>query len=128
MDFANEYQLNDSAIKEGVWKTLPSGLRVKVASIRNPRYEAEIIRLKRLYSTEHNLTDPETIKKITCQAMAKEILIDWKGAEDSKTGKEVPYSRETAEQMLNKYTIFREQVSVVAANDNNYKPEIIAGK
>jgi hypothetical protein len=59
--------------------------------------------------------------------MSKVILLDWDGVTDDE-GNAVPYSVELGETNLKKYELFREEVSAIAATDNNYKPEIIAKK
>ena len=127
MKFDQTYKLDDNKIERGVWRTLPSGLKVKVASLRSPKYTMAITRLKKEYAKDFNINDQDVINQITCKAMAETILLDWDGAEDLD-GKELPYSKEIAAQFLLKYPVFREEVAQVSVSDNNYKPEDIAEK
>ncbi len=114
-----DYQLGKTT-KEGVWRTLPSGLKVLVASIRSPLYLNEIRRIQKENVAEMDLNDPDSVIQITAKAMALAILLDWDGATDAN-GTAIPYSQDVAEQMLYKYEIFREEVSLVATTDANYK-------
>jgi len=127
MKFNEAYEFDNRKTEEGVWRTLPSGLKVKVASVRSPKYATAIMRLKRTYAETLNIKDKDTINLITCKAMAQAILLDWEGAED-ENGKDVPYSTEAAEEYLSRYEVFREEVSAVAAGDDNYRPEDIGKK
>lgn len=117
----DQYKLDRDAITSGVWRTTKIGLRVKVASIRSPLYKTAIMRLKRHRAEDLRLNDPEIIKEITCKAMAEAILLDWQGAD-------IEYSKESAFDTLMEYEVFREEISELAATDDNYKPDDISKK
>jgi hypothetical protein len=123
MDFSQAYELS-STVTEGVWRTLPSGLKVCVASLRNPAYLAEVRRLQQSQAAAMDINNPDVVVDITSKAMAKTILLDWKGAVDLE-GNPVDYTTELAQDMLKRYEIFREEVSAVAADDSNYKLGIV---
>ena len=126
MNFGQSYELDKTA-KEGIWRTLRSGLKVKVASLRSPAYKTAILRLNKVYAAEMRTNDEAIINLITSKAMAETILLDWDGAEDLD-GNPLEYSRDIAEEMLLKYEMFREEVAEVSIKDENYLVGEIVGK
>lgn len=121
MNFEGSYKLEET-VKSGVWRTLKSGLRVRVASIRTPSYKTCIHRLRKQYADLIRSNDEKTIKLITCKAMAETILLDWDNATDPD-GNPIPYTPEVGEQMLAKYEIFMEDISSISSTDDNYLAE-----
>lgn len=111
MDFKKNYGTDPVLENEGKWVTLGEEASVKVARIGNKANRALLKKLlapHKIAIRNEKLSD-DIWEKITIEAMAETILLDWKGFKDD--GKLVPYSRENAIKYLTEYKDFREQIS-----------------
>lgn len=129
MDLRKIYSIDKEAAETGKWFKLSSKTGVKVAKLGNPAFVAEVARQQKphisvLRSTKIDHTD--LINEITVQAMARTILLDWYGIYED--GVEVKYSIEKAEEYLTDLEEFKEAVSQLAVEANNFRPEVTAGK
>lgn len=98
------YGTNLEAETEGQWFDLAliDGVKVKVARIGNPNYKKTLKRLYKPYTKQlrrgkeisQNIED-----RIQTDLLTKTLLKDWKGMPGEK-GKEVPYSENTAAELL----------------------------
>lgn len=116
MDIKKQFGTNGSKEIEGAWIDLGEGASLKVARLGNKENRALIQKLTaphRVALRNGKLGD-DVIERITIEAMAATILLDWKGIE--LDGKALPYSRENAIKLLTEYKDFREQVSAFAAD------------
>lgn len=118
MNFESNYKL-DNTVSDGVWRTLRSGMKVKVASIRNPSYVTALHRLRKEYADEIRSNDKAIVNKLTNKAVSTDILLDWKNVTDTDNNP-LQYTPEIGEQMLEKYEIFKEEVLEISADDSNY--------
>ena len=114
MDFSKRYKTDKDAESEGVWEDCGEGLRVKVARANNPHHQRVIENMMRPYRRQisNGRLSNEKMTEITVKAMAECLLIDWEGVEID--GKNVPYSREAALDLLTEYKDFREDVAELA--------------
>lgn len=116
MDIKKQFGTNSSKEIEGAWIDLGEGASLKVARLGNKENRALIQKL----TTPHRVAlrngklGEDLVEKITIEAMAATILLDWKGIE--LDGKALPYSRDNAIKLLTEYKDFREQVSAFAAD------------
>lgn len=102
--------------KSGIWVEFFEGSELKIASKDSPMYKAYLANLARKNKVkigEKNVR-PETMELmqlVTCDAMAKHLLLDWKGIALDVGGEdgaeEVPYSYDTGKMaLLNSHELF----------------------
>lgn len=111
MDFAKSFGTDKTAEEKGVRIDLTATSYVVVARIGNRRFKERYrelpqgvrMRLESGDLDEHNEGD-----LLTCEILADTILLDWGGF--TENGKEVPYSKEAARDMLLKYPDFRSMI------------------
>lgn len=88
---------------DGRWMEYAAGFRVKVAYWGNPKFEEYVIALTKPHQRQIALDslDDETNRKIMAKAISRHILLSWEGlADDEDETKDVPYTREKAEELL----------------------------
>ena len=98
----SEFKTNTDAEKEGVWIEVGAGLRLRVARLGNPSYEAYIRKHGRKHLIQlktGTLTDDKEVLELTRRAMARHVLVDWENLQDDD-GINVEYSVERAEEYL----------------------------
>lgn len=128
MDLMKAYAVDKTAAEEGKWLVTSEGVEVKVAKLGNPAFTAEVTRLQKPHLALLRSNSPEAVKmnkKITIEAMAKTILIDWKVESD---GEPVLYTTEVGVDALTELHEFYGDVSDLSASRANFKPEDISGK
>jgi hypothetical protein len=118
----NRFKTDQALEQEGVWIDLGEGASIRVARAGNRRNSELFNKLT---------SDPEYQRKdkldtlteadleavvVTC--LAETILLDWKGFEDG--GKEVPFSKEKAREML-AYRDFRNTVQEASRDAANFR-------
>lgn len=111
MDMKKNYGTNKVLENEGVWVDLGDGASIKVARVGNKENTTLVKRLTAPHKVaiRANKLPDEIWEKITIEAVASTILLDWKGLKED--GKLIPYSKENAVQLLTDYKDFRDQVS-----------------
>lgn len=120
----SEFATNKTAEVEGVWQEIGLGAEVLLARAGNPKYTDYIRQLAKPYRTRLRRREiPEDIaERITVKALAKFVLLDWKGIKDD-SDEEIPYSVEKAEDFLTNYPDFRELISVCADDMSLFQTE-----
>lgn len=120
--------VDENKQEEGVWKEYGGG-RFLIAYARNDKFVKTLNRLRRPYQkqVDKGTLDTKIADGIYCEAMATGILLDWEDVYDD-TGKEVAYSKEVAKGALMNDTDFREFVSEVSTELENYRKEEIEQK
>ena len=115
--------------ESGVWGDFGGG-KFLIAHTSNLSFQREFNRLQQPYrkQIDRNRLDPKVSTEIMCKAMAKGLLLDWKGVGES--GKPIDYSEEMAAQVLIANEDLREFVQDFALNLDNFKQEVTeeAGK
>lgn len=109
--------------EEGVWVDFYSGSQLKLASTDNKKYKATLAksaRKHRLLLDQTNDDQFELVQRITCEALAKHVLLDWKGIHMGGV-ENVPYSVEKGIQALLKSARLREFVTEQAALASNFQ-------
>ena len=117
----------------GVWHELGAGVKIKVARMGTPEYNAT---LRRLAQPHKNLarrvlddsdlieeSDLVVFKEIEAQAMAKHVLVDWEGftESDEKGSPVVPYSEAKALEYIQQSDDFRKLLTELAGKASNFK-------
>jgi hypothetical protein len=111
MDIKKQYGTSETLEQSGVWVDMGDGASVLVARSGNPDNSRLIKRLlapHKVALRNGKLAD-DVAERITIEAMAETILLDWKGIEED--GKPVKYSRDAAIRLLTDYKDFRDQVA-----------------
>lgn len=125
MDLAANFKTDKNAEITGVWHDLIDG-KIKIARFNNPVYQKVLRRLVTPHSQVLNTGSEEAqelLTKLTTEAMAEAILVDWEGLQDE--GVDLPYSKENAFAMMVKYPDFREIVSQKATTLKFYREEYL---
>jgi hypothetical protein len=93
-------KLDISKSEDGVWVEVDDKTSVKIARYLNPKHKAYVNRRMEPLRRANRLgnVDDETTEKIEIEALAKCVLLDWKGLEVN--GVEVKYSFEKAKEFL----------------------------
>ena len=102
---------------------LGDGLRVRVARFGNPRHERILERLRRPYRNilrAGGEIPREAQERITIEATAAAILLDWEGVEE-RDGRPIPYSREAAVRLLGELKDFRNAVGYLALEAETFR-------
>lgn len=123
-DIKKEFGTDTQKEIEGVWiDDFGEGLKIKIARIGNPEYQKLFNRISKPHrkAIRRGTLKDETAEKLLIQAMAKGIVLDWKGL--SEDGVEIPYSYENALRLLTDYKDFREQVTEVATEIEAFRTE-----
>ena len=96
--------IDDDVATKGVWQEFFKGSELLIASAENPSYRAALAKGGRSNKVKLDgdpTSDTVTLtKKVTAQAMAQYLLLDWKGL--TKGGEPLPYSRTEAFELLMK--------------------------
>lgn len=112
--------------QEGVWVDFYGGSQLKLASIESMKYKstmAKLARQHRIQLDEANEDSTELVQKITAEALAKCVLLDWKGIQID--GKPVPYTWQVGMDAIQKSSKFRDFVSERAADTSLFKKQLV---
>ena len=86
---------------EGKWFKFFGDAELKIASSDHPRYKGYLAKLAKEHRVELDDANPDqfaTVTGITCQALARFVLLDWKNV--AVNGTEVPYSYQLGAEAL----------------------------
>jgi len=128
MSLASRYTIDGEAAENGKWMVTQEGVEVKVAKLGNKNFKRVLSRLQKPYLAilRSSKGDSELSSRLTTEAMAKTILLDWK--ETDEKGNPIPYTWKAGYDAFMKYEEFLDDVSDLAASRNNFRPEEIAEK
>jgi hypothetical protein len=116
------YGTDQKLAVEGKWFSLSmlDGVEVKVAKSGNPNYEKMAQRLYKPYQDQIRrkitLSDSVT-KRITTELLVNTLLMDWKGM-PGEEGMEVPFSKETAREILDDPELKEIREEILNFSDN----------
>lgn len=92
---------NPQAEEEGVWVDYENtGVKLKIARIGNPAFDKAVNKLSAPHLKKIRNGDASLQEKLTKEAIAETILLDWKGIEDDD-GKTLKYSKKLSKELLN---------------------------
>ena len=127
-----ELMTDASSAKEGVWVDFYGGSRLRIASTHSPSYKSKLTKLartNRLILDDSNPENYEAVQKITAEALATTVLLDWEGIHwpqpDGTITHNVAYSPKLGIQALLKSDKFRDFVTEEAGRVANFKKELI---
>ena len=129
MKITDLFVKTDSTLeKAGVWHDIPSDtpgeapLRLLIARINNPNAVKLYRELHKPYARLERSKGylPDSIaNEIMAELLSRTVLLDWQNLEDGD-GNPVPYSQQTAKQLLLDNRGFRDAVSDLANQESAY--------
>lgn len=128
MDIFSTFAVNTQAEAEGTWIEAADGASFRVARKGNSAYRKL---LSKLYKQHRALLEGKSdaaetkSDEILATVISKTILVDWKGV--TAKGKPLPYSQETAYEMLLAHKEFREYIDGLASELEHFKAANDAG-
>lgn len=144
MDIGLEYELDEAAVKDGVWFRLLQGVLVPLRFLK-PDQEATAdapaefrLRPTDTFDAERAMTArqrphrkvlesmagpayEQALLDIQAGTLADAVVVDWRNVEVH--GEAIPYSREAAFEILKKYPRLRRAVDAAASAVAPYRPE-----
>lgn len=110
----SEFDVSDSLSVEGQWVEVGKSASLRIARLNNEKYRDFIKKKSKPYRSamRAGTIDEDLMTEIVVQAMARTILLDWKGL--TEKGVEVLYSVEKAESLLRDKEPFRDLVTSLA--------------
>jgi hypothetical protein len=120
----SKFRTDRRAEEDGVWVDAGEGLQLRIARAGNPRFLEALRRLGAplLPQVRTGTISEEASEDVLCRAMAEAILLNWGNLQDDD-GKDIPYSREKAYQLLLEVRDFRLLVTELSQNVNLYRGE-----
>lgn len=127
----NSLMASDKLASEGVWVDMdggpsePEGWRVKVRWSNCPEYRhglAELIKPHKRKLTKNNDLPVKLMEKISTEAVARYVVIDWEGIQDDD-GKDIPYDHKLCMQYMLKSPEFAEMINGAAGNLSLFQDE-----
>ena len=126
MDLNKSYVKTDPALESnGVEVELEDGAVIIVRPIRNPDFKRYLNKLHKPYERkiQQKRMDQEVLDGLTRKAVAKHVLIGWKGI--TIDGKAVKYSPEKAEELMIEFDEFQDDVLTAATARETFRQEIV---
>lgn len=110
----NEFSVNDKLSVEGKWVPIGKSAELRIARLNNEPYRDFIKKKLKPYKSamRSGVVDDDLMTEVLVQAMARYILLDWKGL--TEKGEALVYNIETAERVLREKEPFRELVASLA--------------
>jgi hypothetical protein len=126
MDLNKSYIKTDATLeKDGVEVELDDGAVIIVRPIRNADFKRYLNELQKPYERkiQQKRMDQEALDNLTRKAVAKHVLIGWKGIE--LDGKPVKYSPKVAEELMIEFDEFQDDVLSAATARETFREEIV---
>jgi hypothetical protein len=126
MDLNKSYIQTDPTLeKDGVEVDLGEGAAIIVRPMRNDQFRKYLNELLKPYERriQQKRMDTKLQDDLTRKAVAKYVLIGWKGIEID--GKAVKYSPAKAEELMEQFEDFQEDVLTAAMSRETFKAEIV---
>lgn len=124
LDIFKQFAVDESKETEGAWISLTPETKLLVARAGNRNYARLLAKLVEQHRSQIDSNDEAVSEEVTemimTEVMAKSILLGWEGV--LYKGEELPYSPETAKQLL-ALKDFRKQVAQFADNFDNYRAQ-----
>lgn len=126
MDLNKSYIQTDPTLeKDGVEVDLGEGAAIIVRPMRNDQFRKYLNELLKPYERriQQKRMDTKLQDDLTRKAVAKYVLIGWKGIEID--GKAVKYYPAKAEELMEQFEDFQEDVLTAAMSRETFKAEIV---
>jgi len=89
-------KVDPEASRDGIWFDWVQGVRLKIARIGNPAFDA---RLRALMDEAQERGETANQDEVTKQAVAETVLVDWEGI-DQDNGKPLKWSPKVSAELL----------------------------
>lgn len=126
MDLTKSYvEIDPKLAEDGVEVDLGEGAVIIVRPMRNEAFKKHLNALLKPYERriQQKRMDPKLQDDLTRKAVARHVLIGWKGIEID--GKAVKYSPEKAEELMQRFEDFQEDVLTAAMSSETFRAEIV---
>lgn len=126
MDLSKSYvEIDDTLAEDGVEVDLGEGAAIIVRPMRNEAFKKYLNTLLKPYERriQQKRMDPKLQDDLTRKAIAKHVLIGWKGIE--LDGKAVKYTPEKAEELMKRFDDFQEDVLTAAMSSETFRTEVV---
>ena len=129
--FFGDLMVDKDLSEEGVWVEFYGGSKLKIASTSSSAYKSKLTKLARankLILDDSNPENYEAVQRITAEALATTVLLDWEGIHwpnpDGSVTRNIPYSPKLGMQAL-KTDKFRDFVVEEAGRVANFKKDLV---
>jgi hypothetical protein len=114
--------------EEGVWIDFYADSQLKIASTDSKAYKAELAEQARKHKLQLDLDQEnekyfDLIQELTCEALAKHVLKDWRNINIADQ-ENVPYSPSLGKDLLMRSTKLRTFVEQAASDHTNFKAQV----
>jgi len=118
----DNFVTDEKSENEGVWIDYASGFRLKLARIGCPAFKEFMLKRGKphMRSIEAGVMDDEIAEDMMKDAIAETIIKGWEGLLDGE-GKEIPYSKETARELLDVPGDFYDEVFALAKQREHFR-------
>lgn len=126
MDLSKSYvEIDEKLAEDGVEVDLGEGAAIIVRPMRNEQFKKYLNSLLKPYERriQQKRMDPKLQDDLTRKAVAKHVLIGWKGIEVD--GKKVKYTPEKAEELMKRFDDFQEDVLIAAMSGETFRQEVV---
>lgn len=115
------YSIDDTLSVEGKWVKIGKGAELRIARLNNEPYREFIKKKLKPYKSamRAGAVDDDLMTEVLIQAMARHILLDWKGL--TEKGEELKYSIAECERVLTEKEPFRELVAALANDADMFR-------
>jgi hypothetical protein len=114
-----DFRTDKDAKAVGVWIEFGAGAEFKIASFDNPGFTEAFRKMTKPYNDLGRTIPEDDQQAILVKCMAAHIVLDWKGVFLDE--KELPYSAENAEKVLNEFEWVLARIVTEAKKIENFK-------
>ncbi len=114
----DNFKVDKEKSEEGVWIAYANGFRIKMTRVGCPAYKEYMA--SRLKVHARGAEDSDISDDLVKDAMAETIIKDWENLLDGEK-KQIPYSKETARQLLDVPGDFYEEMFGLAKGREHFK-------
>lgn len=125
MDLQESYGFTDPDLeRDGVEVQLTEDAFITVRRSNNKKFADMLIRLRKPYENriQRKTMDQKVLDNLTRKCVAQEVLIGWRGIKCD--GKAVKYSPAKAEEMMERFEDFQEDVLTAANTRETFRREV----
>jgi len=126
MDLQESYGFTDPDLEEnGVDVQISEDATITVRRSNNKRFKELLTSLRKPHEQriQRGTMDQKVLDKLTRKAVAKEVLIGWSGIKVD--GKVVKYSPEKAEELMEQFDDFQEDILTAANTRETFRRQVI---
>ena len=126
MDLQESYGFTDADLeREGVEVQLTEDATITVCRTNNDKFKDYLTGLRKPYEQriQRGTMDQKVLDVLTRKAVAKFVLIGWNGIK--LNGKVVKYSPEKAEEIMERFEDFQEDVLVAANTRETFRRQVV---